>query len=105
MAVIELSDNNFESFIESKGLSVVDFWAEWCGPCQVMKPIFKELSEEMGNSVSFGAVDLDENEEIGSSASIMSIPTIIFYFDGVEVERIVGARSKDYLKSTIQKII
>jgi len=104
MAVVDLDKDTFNRFVDGSKVTVVDFWAEWCGPCQMMAPIIKQLSEEMRDSVAFGAVDLDANQELGMSKSIMSIPTMIVYVNGQEVDRIVGARSKTSLRDTIAKV-
>ena len=105
MALVDLDNKSYNSFIDGSKVAVVDFWAEWCGPCKMMSPILKQVSEEMRDSVSFGAVDLDKNEELGMSMSIMSIPTLIIYVNGQEKKRLVGAMSKKALENAIQDAI
>lgn len=94
-----LSDNSFKEFI-GKGNVVVDFWADWCGPCKMMAPVFDELEKELKN-VKFAKVNVDEHGELASEASVRGIPTLILFKDGVEVDRVVGFVPKDSLKQRI----
>ena len=105
MALIQLSDSSFDNFVKLNKIAVVDFWAEWCGPCKVMEPIISRLSVEMAGSVAFGAVNVDDNESLAMGKAIMSIPTMIVYSGGLEVERLVGSRSGDKLKQELSKYI
>jgi thioredoxin 1 len=105
MLVMQLSEPSFKNFIKSNRIAVVDFWAEWCGPCKVMEPIIKSLSQEMSGSVAFGAVNVDKNEQLAVRQGIMSIPTMIVYSGGIEVDRIIGSRSAEKLKEEISKYI
>ena len=93
MAEKELSSDNFEDFI-SKGNSVIDFWAEWCSPCKVMAPEFKAASAEL-KDVKFGKVDVDNNTELAQKYGVMSIPTMIFFKDGKDVDRSTGVLKKE----------
>ena len=103
--LMQLSEPSFKSFVKSNRLAVVDFWAEWCGPCKVMEPIISSLSEEMAGSVAFGAVNVDEYEQLALGQAIMSIPTMIVYYGGIEVDRIIGSRSAEKLKEEISKYL
>lgn len=94
-----LSDKNYKDFTE-KGNVVVDFWAEWCGPCKMMGPIFEELSKEI-KGANFAKVDVDENGELAAEAMVRGIPTIILLKDGDEVDRVVGFVPKESLKQRI----
>jgi thioredoxin 1 len=105
MAINQLSPSSFDNFVKSNKVAVVDFWAEWCGPCKVMEPILNGLSNEMAGSVAFGAVNVDENEDLAMGRAIMSIPTMIVYSGGIEVERLVGSRSAAKLKQELSKYI
>jgi thioredoxin 1 len=98
MAVKELNKENFDEF--TKQDCVIDFWAPWCGPCQMMAPVFEELSEEISN-FKFGKVDTEENSELASEHMISSIPCLIVFKDGKEANRIVGFIGKDELKAKL----
>ena len=89
MAVHILDSKNFEKFV-SKGNIIVDFHAEWCGPCKIMEPQFKKAAETLTN-VQFAKLDVDGNQDIASMYEVMSIPTTIFFKDGEMVERHTGA--------------
>ncbi len=101
----EFTDGNFkEEVLDNEGLSVVDFWAEWCGPCRKMTPIIDELSDEMDGKVKIGKVNVDENQEISLKYGIRSIPTILFIKGGEVVDKLVGTSSKDFLKEKIETL-
>ena len=95
-----MTNENFDSETAS-GAVLVDFWAEWCGPCRMLGPIFEELSGEM-EGVKFGKVDITTNEELAKKFGVMSIPTLILFKDGKEVERIMGAVPKERLKEWVE---
>ncbi|MBD2845910.1 thioredoxin [Paenibacillus sp. IB182496] len=97
---VALTKDNFESSIES-GVSVVDFWAPWCGPCKMQLPIVEELSAEMEGQAVIAKVNVDEEPELASKFGVMSIPTLILFKDGQPVDKMVGLQSKDALKSKI----
>lgn len=101
----QIDSNTFSDFIKSNTVVVVDFWAEWCGPCKIMEPVIAKVSEELALSVKFGAVNVDEQSDLASRQAIMSIPTMIIYANGIEVDRIIGARSAEKLKSEVSKYI
>jgi thioredoxin len=101
MAVKEITDNTFTDET-STGIVVIDFWAEWCGPCRMLSPILEDLSKEMTN-VQFKKINVDENPIIAGSLGITAIPTVIIYKDGRPVERIVGLLPKEHIKKIIQK--
>lgn len=105
MGLTQLSEESFDKFVKSNKVVVVDFWAEWCGPCKVMEPILSRVSNELTGSVIFGAVNVDEQEQLALSKAIMSIPTMIVYSRGLEVERIIGSRSAEKLKAELEKHI
>ncbi len=95
-----LNSANFDSTV-AKGTTVVDFWASWCGPCRMLAPIFEELSKEV-KGVKFAKVDITESEEIAQKYGVMSIPTLIIFKNGKEVDRRMGALPKDLLKKWIE---
>jgi len=104
--ILQISSSpDFDNFIKLNKIAVVDFWAEWCGPCKVMEPIISRMSVEMAGSVAFGAVNVDDNESLAMGKAIMSIPTMIVYSGGLEVERLIGSRSGDKLKQELSKYI
>lgn len=81
-------------------IKVLDFWAEWCGPCKFMEPLIEELEKELAGKVKFEKINVDENQELASSRQVMSIPTYIIEKNGQEVERIIGATQKEnFLKA------
>lgn len=83
-------------------LTVLDFYADWCGPCHIMEPIIKELEKEMGDKVKFEKVDVDAESEKAQEYEVLSIPTFVIIKNGKEVDRIVGARGKSQFKQLIE---
>lgn len=94
MAVIHLNADSFQDTI-SKGKAMVDFWAPWCMPCQSLLPVIDELGEEFDGKAVVGKVNVDENKPLALKFGVMSIPTVIFFVDGVEKERLVGVYPKE----------
>lgn len=102
----EFTDKNFENeVLKSETPVLVDFWAEWCGPCKNLSPIIDELSIEYGEKVKIGKLNVDENSEISMKYGIRSIPTLLFFKNGEIVEKQVGASSKNSLQDKINSII
>jgi thioredoxin 1 len=102
-----VTDNTFTEVIEgSKGLAMLDFWAEWCGPCRIISPIVEELAHEYSDrGVMVGKVDVDHNPGISARFWIRSIPSILFFKDGQHVDTVVGAVPKPHLERKIQEHI
>jgi thioredoxin 1 len=98
------SDASFEQDVSS-GVVLVDFWAEWCGPCQVMIPRLGDLANKMGDSAKIMKMNVDENPQIPQKFRIMSIPTLIVFKDGKAVEQLVGVKSVDDLETTLKKYL
>lgn len=100
MAIIETTDQNFKSDVES-GTVLVDFWAPWCGPCKMIAPVLEDLDKELGDKLKIVKVNVDENPETSSQFGIMSIPTLMVLKDNEVVEKFVGFQTKDQLVSKI----
>jgi thioredoxin 1 len=101
MAVKEVNEKNFEQeVLKSKNPVVIDFWAEWCGPCRIYSPIIDDLSEHY-NDVIFAKLNVDENESIARKYNIMSIPTTMLFKNGKAEAIMIGAVPKDVLKKWI----
>ncbi|HMS51314.1 MAG TPA: thioredoxin [Chitinophagales bacterium] len=100
---MQFTDANFsEAVINSDKLSVVDFWAEWCGPCRMVGPIIEELATEYNGQVNVGKVDVDNNQQVSLNYGIRSIPTVLFIKNGQVIDKIVGAASKAIYKQKIE---
>jgi len=95
-----LDDNNFETEIAS-GVTLVDFYADWCGPCRMIAPIVEELSVELHGQATLVKLDIEAAQKTTSTYGVTSIPTLILFKDGKEVQRIVGLRGKEELKKMI----
>ena len=104
--VLSVSDSDFQKeVLESNIPVVVDFWAPWCGPCQIVSPIIEELAGDYAGKVKFAKLNTDENHEIAVKYGIMGIPTLKIFKDGKEINSMSGAAPKDYLKDFIDKAI
>ncbi len=96
MSVLKLTDENFENeVLKSDKPCIVDFYADWCGPCKMMSPIIEEITEELGDKAIVGKVNSDENIELAQKYQIMSIPTIIIINNGQVTKKFVGVTAKD----------
>ena len=102
---ITVTDDTFHQAVQAHDLLVVDFWAPWCGPCRMVGPIIEELSAEHAGKVVFGKMNIDENQGVPGSFGIMSIPTIMVFHHGKEVERIVGAYPKAHFEAIIKRYL
>ncbi len=97
---IELTGADFEATL-AEGVSLVDFWAPWCGPCRMIAPVIEELAEEYDGKAKICKVNTDEEQDIAVKFGIRSIPTIMFFKDGEMVDQVVGAQSKQALAEKI----
>jgi len=99
----EFTDANFkETALDTDGVAVIDFWAEWCGPCRMIAPIIEELSSEYDGKALIGKVNVDHNPEVAMKYGIRSIPTILILKDGEVVDKQVGATTKQLLADKIE---
>ena len=104
MKPIEVTDSNFDAeVIKSDKLVLVDFWAEWCGPCKMIAPIVEELASEYNGTLKVGKMDVDNNPQIPMSFGIRSIPTLLIFKGGRVVEQVVGAVPKRILTEKVSK--
>ncbi|MEW6453045.1 MAG: thioredoxin [Pseudomonadota bacterium] len=102
MAVSKVSDANFETeVLKANGPVVVDFWAEWCGPCKMIAPALEEISGSVGEKVKIVKLNVDENPETAQKYGIMSIPTLLMFKNGEIAKRQVGAQPKQKLEQWI----
>ena len=97
-----LTDKNFSQQIK-KGIILVDFWAEWCGPCKMMAPVLNDLVGNLDSGKSIGKLDVQEFQSVASTYKVRGIPTMILFKDGKEVNRFVGVKSKDFLLKEMNK--
>ncbi len=96
--VMHLTDQNFNNVVKN-GVVIVDFWAEWCGPCKMIVPVMNEIADELKGKVKVGKLNVDISRQTASKFAIRSIPTVIIFKNGKEFKRIVGVKSKNvYLK-------
>ncbi len=103
MATMELTLENFESTIAQEGITLVDFWAEWCGPCRMFGPIFEKASDE-NEDIRFGKVDTEAQQQLSGMAGITSIPTLMIFRDGILLFNQAGALPAPALNDLIGKV-
>jgi len=106
MPHVTITDQNFEEEVKNfKGVVLVDFWAPWCMPCQMLGPIIEELSEEMGEKVKIGKLNVDESGKTAQAFNVMSIPNVTIFKDGEVVETLVGVKPKAAYLEVLKKYI
>ena len=106
MAELEVKDDSFTNEVLNSELPVlVDFWAEWCGPCKMVSPIVEELSNEYNGKVKVAKLDVDSNPKTATNYGIRGIPTLLMFKDGSAVDQIVGAIPKTHIAERLDKII
>ena len=102
----EFTDSNFEeSVLKNEGVAVIDFWAEWCGPCRMIAPIIEELSKEYDGKVLIGKLNVDHNAEVATKYGIRSIPTMLIFKNGEVIDKHVGVTTKKNLVDKIEKFL
>lgn len=93
----QLTDDNFEEKTK-QGVVLVDFFADWCGPCRMLTPVIEGVAAELQGKASFGKLDIDQNQRIAGQYQVTSVPTLILFKDGKEVNRLVGLRDAEAIK-------
>lgn len=102
---LQVTDENFNELVSSGKPMVLDFWAEWCGPCRMVSPIIDELATEYEGRVVIGKMNVDDNNDVVSRFGIRNIPTILFFKDGQVVDKQVGATPKNTIVSKIEGLL
>jgi len=106
MPIVHVNKNNFDKEVKKSGTPVImDFWADWCGPCRMMGPVFEDLSKDYTGKLKFAKVDTEESQDIAGEYEIHGIPTLVVVNKGKEIDRIVGFCQKPVLKAKIDSIL
>lgn len=104
--IVTLTSSSFDEVIKSASTPIlVDFWAEWCGPCKTIAPVLKELSTELAGKVTIAKLDVDAHGDIAQRFSVMSIPTLLIFKDGEVQKRLVGAKGKSQLLQELAEFL
>lgn len=104
--IVYLNQQNFnQKVVNSKEPVLVDFYADWCGPCKMISPIIEQVAQEYEGKATIAKLNVDDNNELALKFRVMSIPTLVFFKDGKEVQRMMGARPKAELTRTLDKMI
>jgi len=104
--VVDITSDNFETEVMNSTQPVlVDFWAEWCGPCRMLGPVIDQIAEQYPEKVKVGKVNVDSQVNLASKFRVMSIPTIMIFNNGEIVNKVVGARPKEEFENMIKKVI
>ena len=99
-----LTDTDFENKVKEANISIVDFWAPWCGPCKIQGPVLEELAGEVNENIMVGKVNTDENQNIARKFEIMSIPTILYFKNGNLEKTSIGLQSKQQMLDSIKEL-
>jgi thioredoxin 1 len=104
--IVTLSDATFDEHVKASDVPVlVDFWAEWCGPCKMIAPVLEEIAEEQTGKLQIGKLNIDDNLDVTRRYDVMSIPTLILFKDGEPKARLVGAKAKGQLLQEISEYL
>ncbi len=101
---LQITVENFASTIAS-GVTLVDFWADWCGPCKMLAPVLDAVATELAGKAKIGKINVDEQESLARQFSIMSIPTLIIFKDGKLMEKVSGFRQQNVISAMVQKYL
>ena len=101
--VREVSEKDFDAAIGETKVTLVDFWAPWCGPCRMVSPHVEAVSEKMAGEAAFLKVNVDDNNALAVRFGVMSIPTLVIFKDGEEVSRMVGARGREDIENAVRE--
>lgn len=101
--VLTLTDKNFQHLMKNK-LVLVDFWASWCAPCRMMAPVLNEVAAELPANSQVGKVDIEQYQSLAGKFKVRNIPTMVLFKNGVEINRFVGVKSKDFLLKEMAKV-
>ena len=103
--IVALTEKNFtEQVLQSSTPVLVDFWAEWCGPCKMIAPVLDELADEYSGKIKIGKVNIDDHQSLATQYGIRAIPTLLVFNKGEVAEQIVGARGKRDLKASLDRV-
>ena len=102
---VEVTDGNFDNFVRSYPVTLVDCWAPWCGPCRMIAPAIEELALELSGKVAFGKLNTDENQATAYRFNINAIPTMLVFKNGEMIDRIVGALPKMHIKQKLESFL
>jgi thioredoxin 1 len=103
--IVNLTKESFDAeVLKASAPVLVDFWAEWCGPCKMIAPVLDELAEEYGGRVKIGKVNIDHEQELAAQYGVRAIPTLLLFHQGQVAEQIVGLRSKRDLKASLSRV-
>ena len=103
--IVELTEGTFEEAVSNNPITVIDCWAVWCGPCQVLTPIMEQLAEEYSGKVAFAKLDVDQNQNVARKYRIMAIPTLLYFKDGELADTTVGVFPKNEIMQRIEKLM
>ena len=103
MSVLTITEENFENeVLKSEGVVLIDFYADWCGPCKMMSPVIDEIAKELQGNVKLGKINVDNNQELAIKYDVMSIPTIIIFKNGMPVKSFIGVTNKQEIVDALK---